>query len=73
MINNCPILGLENDGGPTAHCLICLPGWLNEHQWAQLRGLEALPVFKTGSHSLCNTLEQVPGNNSTWWIIPLSK
>ncbi|CAL1157217.1 unnamed protein product [Cladocopium goreaui] len=32
--------------------------WLNEHQWAQLRGLEVLPVFKTGSHSLCNTLEQ---------------
>ena len=39
--------------------LTAFPGWLNEHQWAQLRGLEALPVFKTGSHSLCNTLEQV--------------
>ena len=33
-------------------------GWLNEHQWAQLKALEALPVFKTGSHSLTATLEQ---------------
>ncbi|CAK9027352.1 unnamed protein product [Durusdinium trenchii] len=32
--------------------------WLNEHQWAQLKALEVLPVFKTGSHSLTNTLEQ---------------
>ncbi|CAJ1438602.1 unnamed protein product, partial [Effrenium voratum] len=32
--------------------------WLSEQQWAQLKTLEQISVFKTGSHSLTNTMEQ---------------
>ncbi|CAE7938343.1 GSP1 [Symbiodinium sp. KB8] len=32
--------------------------WLTEHQWAQLKTLEQISVFKTGSNALTSTLEQ---------------
>eukprot|EP00439_Symbiodinium_sp_Y106_P073657 s1439_g13.t3 len=32
--------------------------WLTEHQWAQLKTLEQVSVFKTGSNALTSTLEQ---------------